>query len=311
MPQPLRTAVMIATRNRRTDLARACAMLARLDPAPAEVLITVDGCTDDTEQWLRERHPTFQLFIHETPRGSIASRDAMLRAASSDLVLSLDDDSYPVEPDFLARLSALFAARPQLAVADFPQRSDEDPPSLRCADFGPAQRRGSYSSAGAALRRSYYLELGGYVPFFFHAYEEPDFALRCLAAGYEVRFSTEGTIRHHYTSAQRNELRTHHFHARNELWSVLIRCPLQQLPMVAAFRLARQFGYAWQRGFSWAVREPLWWQRCLLGLPACFAARRPLPWPAYLGWMRLMRHPVLCDDAASGSHSTRPPGNVE
>lgn len=285
----LRTAIMIATRDRRTDLARTCAMLARLDPPPDEVFICADGCTDDTEQWLRERHPTWQVLVHHPARGSIASRDAMLRASTAEVVLSLDDDSYPIEPDFLARMTALFRERPQLAVADFPQRSDEEPLSLTRSDFGAAQFRGTYSSAGAALRRSVYLELGGYVPFFFHAYEEPDYALRCLAAGYEVRHSPEALIRHHYTGAQRNERRTHHFHARNELWSVLLRCPFPQLLLVAAFRVTRQFGYAWHRGLSWAFREPQWWWQFLAGAPRCLAARRPLAWREYLAWLRMLR----------------------
>jgi GT2 family glycosyltransferase len=288
-PAPLTCAIMIATRNRRADLARTCAVLEMLRPQPSEVLICADGCTDGTVEFLREFHPNFRLLIHEPARGSIASRDAMLRASTADLVLSLDDDSHPLEPDFLARAVPLFTANPRLAVVDFAQRSDERPASLRATDFGPAGPRASYSSAGAVLRRAVYLELGGYEPFFFHAYEEPDLALRCLAAGYEVRFEPGAIIRHHYTGTQRNELRTHQFHAGNELWSVFLRCPLPWLLPVAAFRVVRQFGYALSRGFPWALREPLWWWRCLRGLPACLRRRRPLPWKAYYAWMRLVR----------------------
>lgn len=289
-PAPLTCGIMIATRNRRADLARTCSVLEMLRPRPAEVLISADGCTDGTVEFLREFHPGFRLLIHEPARGSIASRDAMLRAATNDLVLSLDDDSHPLEPDFIARAIALFTVNPRLAVADFAQRSDEYPASLEATDFGPAGARGSYSSAGAVLRRAVYLELGGYEPFFFHAYEEPDFAVRCLAAGYEVRFEPSPCIRHHYTGVQRNELRTHQFHARNELWSVFLRCPLPWLVPVAAFRLMRQFGYALSRGLGWAVHEPQWWWRCLRGLPACLNRRRPVPWQAYYGWMRVLRN---------------------
>ncbi len=288
-PAPLTCAIMIATRNRRADLARTCAVLEMLRPAPAEVLICADGCTDGTVEFLAEFHPQFHLFINDPALGSIASRDALLRASTADLVLSLDDDSHPLEPDFLARAVALFTANPRLAVADFAQRSDEHPASLEAAGFGPAGPRGSYSSAGAVLRRAVYLELGGYEPFFFHAYEEPDFALRCIGAGYAVRFEPGATIRHHYTGAQRNEQRTHHFHARNELWSVLLRCPMPWLLPVGAFRAARQFGYALSRGLGWALREPLWWARGLRGLPSCLGRRRPLRWKAYYSWMRLLR----------------------
>ena len=53
---------------------------------------------------LRE-FPGFVVLENPERQGSVASRDRMLRLASADIVISLDDDSYPVEPDFLARLN--------------------------------------------------------------------------------------------------------------------------------------------------------------------------------------------------------------
>ncbi len=71
-----------------------------------------------------------------------------------------------------------------------------------------------------------------------------------------------------------------------------MRCPAPQLLAVAAFRAARQFGYAWQRGLGWAVREPQWWLAFVRGIPRCLAARTPLPWARYVAWMRLLRTPL-------------------
>jgi hypothetical protein len=87
----------------------------------------------------------------------------------------------------------------------------------------------------------------------------------------------------------------HHTHARNELWSVLLRCPAPQLFAVAVFRLARQFGYAWQHGWHWVVREPAWWWAALRGIPHCLACRQPLPWPQYRAWMALARQPIYSE----------------
>src|SRR3954452_9789350 len=109
-PAPLTCGIMIATRNRRADLARTCAVLEMLRPQPAEVLICADGCTDGTVEFLQEFHPNFRLLIHEQAGGSIAARDSMMRASTADLVLSLDDDSHPLEPDFLARAMSPVAA---------------------------------------------------------------------------------------------------------------------------------------------------------------------------------------------------------
>ena len=48
---------------------------------------------------LRE-FPGFVVVENPERRGSVASRDRMLRLASADIVVSLDDDSYPVQPGF-------------------------------------------------------------------------------------------------------------------------------------------------------------------------------------------------------------------
>ena len=288
--------VVIATHDRKDDLRRTLLALEALRPQPCEVIVCADGCGDGTPEFVRTNHPGCRLIVNETARGSIASRDRMIRESSGDVVLSLDDDSHPLEADFFEVVSELFSRNPRLAVATFAQRSDEFPESLDAVDFGPAAFTGSYTSSGAAIRREAFVELGGYPVHFGHAYEEPDFGLRAVNAGWQVKFETALTVRHHYTKARRNELRTHQFHARNELWSVAMRCPAPQLFAVAVFRALRQFGYAWKRGWGWVLREPLWWAAFLTGLPRCLAERRPLPWRRYRAWMDLLRRPIISEE---------------
>jgi GT2 family glycosyltransferase len=288
----LKVAVCITTHNRRAELARTLGEIARLNPAPDEILVVADGCTDGTDAFVRNDYPLVKLRVHSTARGSIPSRNELAQACTSDVLLSLDDDSYPLDNESIALVRAMFAANDRLAVASFPQRTDEHPGTLQVESFGPAHFVGSYANSAAAIRVSVFKELGGYPEFFFHAYEEPDFALRCLAAGWEVKYEPAVTVRHHFTATERNEIRTHHRHSRNELWSVLMRCPAPQVFAVALFRVVRQFGYAWRRGPQWVVREPQWWLSCLAGLPRCLAARAPLAWDRYLGWMKLLRSPI-------------------
>ena len=289
-------AICITTHNRREDLARTLREIARLNPPPAEIIVVADGCTDGTADFVAREYPATRLIVHERSLGSIPSRNEMAVACASEIFLSLDDDSHPIETDFIARVSRLFAENPVLAIASFPQRTDEFPDSLTQTDFGSSHFTGTYANSGAAIRRSVFTALGGYPDLFRHAYEEPDFALRCAAAGWQARHETSLTIRHHFTTAQRNEIRTHQRHARNELWSVALRCPAPQCFAVGLFRLVRQAGYAASRGASWLVREPAWWCAGLAGLPQCLAARRALPWRKYRAWMKLVRRPIHARD---------------
>jgi GT2 family glycosyltransferase len=145
----------------------------------------------------------------------------------------------------------------------------------------------SFSSAGAVLRRSTYLHLRGFEPFFFHAYEEPDYALQCAAAGREIFYSPTVTIRHHYSGTERNEMLTHQRHARNEFWSALMRIPFPHVLPLAAYRVLSQLRYAVSRGANWVLREPVWWWQALTGIPRCLRTRVPIAWDDYKRWLRL------------------------
>jgi len=144
---------MITTRNRLEDLQRTSQALKNLNPAPDEILIAADGCTDGTVAFVNLALPSVKLIVHERGRGSVASRDRMMREARGDLVLALDDDSYPEQLDCIARIVPIFEQRPRLAVLHFPQRTDEYPETLAQPNFGPEHLTRSFANSGAALRR--------------------------------------------------------------------------------------------------------------------------------------------------------------
>jgi GT2 family glycosyltransferase len=283
----MRVSIMITTSNRLAELQRALQMLSKLDPAPDEILITADACTDGTAEFVKSALPKAKLIINDPPVGSVASRDRMMREARGDLVLALDDDSYPEQVDCIARIVPLFEQRPELAVLHFPQRTDEYPETLSQTDFGAQHLTRSFANSGAVLRRSTYLRLPGFEPRFFHMYEEPDYALQCVAAGYDVLFSPVVTIRHHYAGQARDEIRVHHRHASNEFWSTLMRCPFPFAIGIAGWRVLSQLRYACKRGWSWVLREPLSWGRALAGIPYCLRNRRPVSWASYKRWLAL------------------------
>jgi GT2 family glycosyltransferase len=279
--------VMITTRGRIDDLRRTFHVLQELSPRPLEVLVTTDGCTTDVVEAVKAELPEARLFVNHVGLGSVASRDRMMREAQGDLVLALDDDSYPEQPDCISRIVPFFEQRPRLAVLNFPQRTDEYFETLRQTNFGAEHLTRSFANSGAALRRATYLQLAGFESRFFHMYEEPDYGLQCVAAGYDVLYSPVVTIRHHYSGQARNEIRIHHRHARNEFWSTLIQCPLPFAVGMVAWRVFSQFRYACKRGWSWVVREPVWWCEALAGIPYCVRKRRPVPWAGYKRWLSL------------------------
>jgi GT2 family glycosyltransferase len=290
----MKTSIMITTRNRREELRRTLGKLFELQPAADEILICADGCTDKTSEMVRQDFPSCILLENDSARGSVFSRDRLLRTASGDIVLSLDDDSYPLDRDFFARLQLVFGQHAGAAVITFPElRDDGAPADPTKLPSSAAHLVSAYPNCAAAMRRETYLRLGGYPIFFEHAYEEPDYALQCYAAGYTVCFDPRLSIRHHHLSSQNgNRLGGHPLNARNELWSVLMRCPFPYLIPVALFRIWRQFRHACSKGLTWAIREPVWWWSALRGIPICLHYRSPIAWRVYYAWMKLARRPV-------------------
>src|SRR6266481_7570888 len=171
----VRVSIIITTRDRLQDIERTARVLKDLDPSPDEILITADGCTDGTIEFVKAELPKAKLLVSNRAVGSVASRDRMMREARGDLVLALDDDSYPEQLDCIARFVPLFEQRPELAVLHFPQRTDEYPETVAQTNFGPERLTRTFPNSGAVLRRSTYLELPGFESRFFHMYEEPDY----------------------------------------------------------------------------------------------------------------------------------------
>lgn len=290
--------VMITTRNRSADLGRTLQVLANMERGPDEILVTADGCTDDTIELVEREFPDCRLLVNQTPMGSVASRDCMMRQARGQIVVSLDDDSYPTDSRFFAQIAELFTRHPDAAVITFSELRDG---GVYSTGLRTPVTKGHYVSAypncAAAMRRDVYLQQPGFPKFFDHMYEETDYALQCYADGYSVWFEPLLTIRHHVSSKNRGWMRRHHLNARNELWSVWMRCPWPWLIVVSVFRIWRQFRYACSEGVLWAASEPRWWVSGAIGLPRCLQRRCPVAWSTYYAWMRLARHPRFAPSA--------------
>ncbi len=142
------------------------------------------------------------------------------------------------------------------------------------------------------MRRSLYAARAEFPLFFEHMYEEPDYALQCYALGFGVWFEPTLRVRHHLTRTRRQPLPRHHLNARNELWSVWLRCPWPLLPFMTAYRVCRQLVFAASRGLAWTIREPLWWVMVIGGWRNVVKNRRPVSLRVYCAWLGLNRQPI-------------------
>ncbi len=287
----LTVSVAIATLNRCDDLRATLLDLQKLDPAPLEILVCLDGCADGSREMVAE-FPFVAVIENERPSGSVYSRDRLFRMAQGDLIVSLDDDSSPMQTDFVARLADLASAHPEAGVFAFEEVRPEGRDDRPFGSLSGAAYVASYANCAGAVRTNLYKSAEGYPAIFFHMYEEPDFCLQTYANQFAVLYEPAIKILHRYSHVGRNMIGRHHQHARNELLSVIIRCPFPHVLWVAAYRVARQFIYAASKGLVWVVREPVWWWKTANDLSRALKDRKPVPWPVYWQWMRLARNPI-------------------
>jgi len=265
--------IMIAAHNRVSELVKTLqSCLAQTGPAK-EILVVDDSSSDGTYETVRERFPTVSIVRNEVNKGSIASRNDMLRRARGDYIIALDDDSRFIEVEACAKIVARMDAEPDLGIIAFQVIGPENPATMthegrlhgewHCSSFG----------SGAAVIRRAILERTGHFPeFFYHAYEEPDLALRAWDAGYRVLQWNEILVYHEFSALNRNEQRTHRRHARNEACSVVMRYPWGLVVPAILAKLAGQARFAARRG--WLLKEPRVWMEFLWRLPRALRERR-------------------------------------
>lgn len=87
-----RISVVVATRNRRQQLARALASIDAQRYRSFEVIVVDDGSADGTAAWLRAQRPQDCVVETDRPRGAAAARNRGVARARGEIVAFLDDD---------------------------------------------------------------------------------------------------------------------------------------------------------------------------------------------------------------------------
>lgn len=171
------------------------------DPAPAEVIVHVDGNQTRCETQIRQTYPDINIIRSEIRVGPGGARNKLIGAAHHDLVASFDDDSYPLDRDFFLRARSVCDRFPQAAIVSASlyhrgEAIEQDTLTARwTADF----------CGGACIyRRTSFLEVDGYVPLpVAYGMEEVDLALRLHARGGRI-LSTSWLRVFHDTDLERH-----------------------------------------------------------------------------------------------------------
>jgi GT2 family glycosyltransferase len=150
-------------------------------PAPDEILVHVDAGQTKCEDAIRRAFPEIGVFRSDQTVGPGGARNKLVAAAKHEFVASFDDDSYPMDADYFARVVTLLERFPEAAIlcAEVFQRGD--PVAL---DSKTAEWVSDFAGGACVYRRTIFLTTAGYVPLpVAYGMEEVDLALRLHARG--------------------------------------------------------------------------------------------------------------------------------
>jgi GT2 family glycosyltransferase len=273
-PSVPHVSVVIATRNRGPELLGTLARLRALPERPPIVVVD-NGSTDGTCELVRAHHAGVQVVGLRHNRGG-AARTVGARLVSTPYVAFSDDDSWWA-PGALTRAAELLDRHPRLAVVAArvlvgpDQRLDPVCDEMARSPLPPATDLPGpavlgFIACGAVVRRSAFLQVGGFDLRLGVGGEEELLAVDLAARGWGLAY-VEEVVAHHHPSPSRDPSGRRRVQVRNALWSTWLRRPLGG----AARRTVRLAAVAMhQRGARSGVLL------ALLGLPWVLRERRPV-----------------------------------
>ncbi len=248
--------VVIPTFRRKDELQRTLKQLQACSPAPDEVIVHIDFGDEETEPMLRTKFPAVRIITSNLRQGPGGGRNKLIRMASHNTVVSLDDDSWPLAPQFFAHAKQLVESRDHVAVyACEIIEADEHTTSSRSAGNETARRvsdtklTAGFVGCGCIYRRDAFLQINGYLPLA-QAYgmEEIDVALQFMDKGFELRLAKGLQVYHdcdrgsHHSDPQINAAQI-----RNTALLAILRYPIGFWPR-AVLQVANRITFAVRRG---------------------------------------------------------------
>jgi GT2 family glycosyltransferase len=205
----------------------------------AQVIVADNASKDSSARMVQEEFPSV-LWVKQASNLGVETFNLGAERAGRDLLLLLDDDSWP-DAKALPPAMSLMEQRPDIGgVALLPRHPGTGVEEWR-HDNEP-RGRWMMMGCGNLVRRDAWRKVGGYEASFFLYRNDTDLALKILSAGYDVWFDPAWLVWHDSPAAARKNDRWLYMATRNWGW----------MARRHGRGLSKWLGMA--AGFAWASR---------------------------------------------------------
>lgn len=282
--------VVVITRDRVDQLLVTLDRLARLPERPS-IIVVDNGSADETPARVRAAFGSVDVVALDRNEGS-AARNVGVATASTPLVAFSDDDSWWA-PGALAAAATMMAEHPRLGLitgrvligaGDRVDTMSEDMAASPLVDDHPDQPGVpvlGFLACAAVVRRSSFLDAGGFSRLLFFLGEEDLLAWDLASRGWSLRYVDEVVAHHHPHPSGRDDPARQAQQQRNVLLTTWMRRPLAPAARITAGAAAR------------ALRDPAARRalvRAVRSAPAALGQRRVLPSEVEAAVTRLGTH---------------------
>lgn len=211
--------------------------------------------------------------------GVIGARNFGYSLTVGDIIVNIDDDSFPSTVDFLSKVRSIFHSN-EIGIAAFNIYQDHvekwDPQRTRFNTH-------TYTGCGNAWSRQLYMQVGAFSPLFWRQGEELEHSMRAIEAGFNILAAPDITITHIPSQINRYP-RTHQsLELSNYLKRIIMRVPLLALPEYIS-RFFLLILIRWRQIDHHTLISDLRSQR---GFLSAIAHRRPMSLRAFRRWTAL------------------------
>ncbi|MCW8931859.1 MAG: glycosyltransferase [Gammaproteobacteria bacterium] len=220
-------------------------------------IIVVDN---KSEQSIKEEaavaFPSVKVITLEENVGT-EGRNIGIKAASGDIVITLDDDVFNLTMEDIDAIKESYRNNSKLGALCFrvlhPTTLETINWSHHCDKhkFADSEFLTEEITEGAvALNRSAFLKAGGYPGCFFISHEGPELAIRLMNNQFEVQYTPKIELLHHQSTLGRPGWRRYYYDTRNTIWLTIRNYPLLKGVGFCLFQLSAMFVYSVRDGYS-------------------------------------------------------------